>query len=92
MRSLDTCNERAPEKLTGKRISGSLKRESLLPRVSEHSKDAENTEETTSDSVESSPCPRGTVNGTAENSTPQSARKDDERQVQTSMVERNMLI
>ena len=78
MRSLDTCNERAPEKLTVKRISGSLKREPLLPRVSEHSRDAERTEETTSDSVDS-PCPRGTVNGTAENSTPQSARKDDER-------------
>ena len=48
----------------------------MLPRVSEHSRDAERTEETSSDST-GSPGLRGTVTGTAENSAPQTARKDD---------------
>lgn len=50
----------------------------MLPRVSEHSRDAEAepTEETTSDTIDS-PCIRGTVCATAENSVPQTARNDD---------------
>ena len=74
MKSLDTCNERAPEKFTEKRRSfGSLKREPMLPRVSEHSNDAEAADETTSDSIDS-PCPRGTLTVTAQSSIPQTAR------------------
>ena len=71
MKSLDTCNERAPEKLTESRRSSmspskSPSRKNLLPRVSEHK--SENSlggeaNDGDTDSMET-PYPQGSVHGT----------------------------
>ena len=71
MKSLDTCNERAPEKLTEGRRSSmspskSPSRKNLLPRVSEHKSEQSlggEVDERETDSMET-PYPRGTVHGT----------------------------